>query len=197
VPRIARLKERAFAAGILLSPGNNVGYFSRDEKVLRSIHPEGDDHWAGCNAGRYVMGLESDGAVKGCPSLPTRHYVGGNVRARTLRQIWDEAPELAFTRRRTVADLWGFCRTCPFAAVCLGGCNFTAHALFGRAGNNPYCHYRVKTLAAAGVRERLAPREPAPGEPFDHGRFAIVQEPFDAPDPSPARRHELLRVWRG
>ncbi|HEX8953526.1 MAG TPA: radical SAM protein, partial [Polyangia bacterium] len=196
VPRIARLKARAFADGILLSPGNNVGYFSHDEKLLRSIHPDGNDHWAGCSAGRYVLGIESDGAVKGCPSLPTRHYVGGNVRADTLARIWNDAPELAFTRRRTVEELWGFCRTCPFAAVCLGGCNFTAHALLGRAGNNPYCHYRAKTLAAGGMRERLVPREPAPGEPFDHAQFEIVREPFDAPDPPPLRR-DRLRVWRG
>ncbi|MCA1664637.1 MAG: SPASM domain-containing protein, partial [Myxococcales bacterium] len=194
VPRIARLKARAFAAGILLSPGNNVGYFSRDEKLLRSIDPAGTDHWNGCSAGRYVMGIESDGAVKGCPSLPTRAYVGGNVRNQSVRRIWDEAPELAFTRRRTVDDLWGFCRTCPFAEVCLGGCNFTAHALLGRAGNNPYCHFRVKTLAADRLRERLVLQERAPGEPFDHARFEIVLEPFDAPDPSPRRRHHRLRV---
>ena len=48
-------------------------------------------------------------------------------------------------------DLWGFCRTCPFAEVCLGGCSFTAHALFGRPGNNPYCSFRARTLAAVGV----------------------------------------------
>ena len=113
----------------------------------------------------------------------------------SLRQPLGDA--IAFTRRRTVEDLWGFCRTCPFASVCLGGCNFTAHALFGRAGNNPYCHFRVKTLAADGVRERLVLREPAPGVPFDHARFEIVLEPFDAPDPTPLRRHDRLRVWRG
>ena len=63
-------------------------------------------------------------------------------------------------------------------------------------GNNPYCHYRAKTLADRGLRERLVLREAAPGEPFDHGRFAIVEEPFDAPDPSPPRREQRLRVWR-
>ncbi len=197
VPRIARLKARAFADGVLLSPGNNVGYFSPDEKLLRSLRPGGNEHWSGCQAGRYVMGIESNGAIKGCPSLPTRHYVGGHVRARSIRQIWDDAPELAFTRRRTVEDLWGFCRTCPFADVCLGGCNFTTHALFGRPGNNPYCHYRVKTLGDQGLRERLVPRERAPGEPFDHGRFAIVTEAFDAPVPQFPRREARLRVWTG
>jgi radical SAM protein with 4Fe4S-binding SPASM domain len=180
VPRIVALKTRAFADGILLSPGNNVGYFSRDEKRLRSLTPDGNQHWSGCTAGRFVMGLESNGAVKGCPSLPTREYVGGNVRARSIRDIWDNAPELAFTRERSVDGLWGFCRTCAFADVCRGGCNFTAHALLGRPGNNPYCHYRAKTLAERGLRERLVLRTRAPGEPFDHGLYEIVVEPFDS-----------------
>ena len=197
LPRLVALKSRAFADGILLAPGNNVGYFSRDEKQLRSLAPDGNEHWNGCQAGRYVMGIESNGAIKGCPSLPTRAYVGGNVRARSIARIWDDAPELAFTRTRTVRDLWGFCRTCPFAETCLAGCNFTTHALFGRPGNNPYCHYRANALRERGLRERLVPREAAPGQPFDHGRFEIVTEPFAAVEPSPApTRSARLRVWR-
>lgn len=194
VPRIARLKERAFADGILLQPSNNVGYFSRDERLLRSIQAGGSDHWQGCKAGQFVMGLESDGAVKGCPSLQTDTYVGGHTRGRSLRAIWEEAPELNFTRRRTKEDLWGFCRECPFAETCLGGCTFTAHALFGRPGNNPYCHFRAKTFSEQGLRERLVPRSRAPGLPFDGRLFELVVEPRDAPDPRPARRKNALRV---
>jgi radical SAM protein with 4Fe4S-binding SPASM domain len=195
VPRIARLKERAFADGILLQPGNNVGYFSQDERLLRAMVAGDRDHWQGCQAGRFVLGLESDGAVKGCPSLQTDSYVGGHVRKESLRNIWEQAPELNFTRRRTKEDLWGFCRECPFAETCLGGCTFTAHALFGRPGNNPYCHFRARSLAARGLRERLVPRVRAPGLPFDSARFDLLLEPLDAPDPRPARRETALRVW--
>jgi radical SAM protein with 4Fe4S-binding SPASM domain len=197
VPRIAALKQRAFADGILVMPGNNLGYFGPEEALLRSPHEGGADHWLGCHAGRYVMGIESNGAVKGCPSLQTRHYVGGNLRQQPLREIWDGAPELAVTRGRTIDDLWGWCRSCTFAEVCLGGCTFTAHSLFGRPGNNPYCHFRARSLAREGQRERLVRREPAPGEPFDHAIFELVTEPFDAPDaPPPARPAHLLKVIR-
>jgi radical SAM protein with 4Fe4S-binding SPASM domain len=196
VPRVAALKLRARAAGILLMPGNNLGYFGPEEATLRSLEPDGRDHWQGCQAGRFVMGIESDGAVKGCPSLQTAHYVGGNLRASTLAEIWDQAPELAFTRRRTVDDLWGFCRTCTFAATCLGGCSFTAHAVFGRPGNNPYCHYRARTLARAGRRERLVPKTAAPGLPFDNGTFDLIEEPLDAADPRPAMPQALVKIRR-
>ncbi len=182
VPRIAALKRRATADGIALTPGNNLGYFGPEETLLRSL--AGDrDHWQGCQAGRFVLGVEADGGVKGCPSLQSAAYVGGNLRERPLREIWDRAPELAFTRRRTVDDLWGFCRTCPFASVCMGGCSFTAHAVLGRPGNNPYCHFRARELAKAGLRERLVPATAAPGVPFDCGTFELVVEPLDAPEP--------------
>ena len=196
LPRIAALKARAFQDGVLLMPGNNLGYFGPEEALLRALRPDGVDHFAGCQAGRFVLGIESDGAVKGCPSLQTSAYVGGNLRERPLAQLWAEAPELAFTRQRGVEALWGFCATCRFAAVCLGGCSFTAHALFGRPGNNPYCHYRARTLARQGLRERLVLQEAAPGQPFDHGLFALREEPLDAPDPHPERPLELVQLRR-
>lgn len=191
VPRVAALKERLAARGVSVMPGNNLGYFGPEEALLRSP-PGKSDHFAGCQAGKFVMGIESNGGVKGCPSLQPV-YVGGNVRERDLKDIWKTSPELAFTRARTTAELWGFCRTCPFADPCMAGCSFTAHALFGRPGNNPYCHYRARTLAARGVRERLVRVRAAEGVPFDHALFEIVLEPIDAPD-AVAPADDLVRI---
>ena len=192
VPRIAELKKRAYRDGITILPGNNLGYFGPEEALLRSLKEGGRDHFVGCQAGQRVMGIESDGSVKGCPSLQTYAYVGGNLREKPLDDIWDHAPEMTFTRTRTTEDLWGFCKTCPFAAVCMGGCSFTAHALFGRPGNNPYCHFRARTLAAQNKRERLVATTPAEGKPFDHGRFEIIEEPLDAAEPAPDQPKEKL-----
>jgi radical SAM protein with 4Fe4S-binding SPASM domain len=192
VPRIAELKKRAYRDKITILPGNNLGYFGPEEALLRSLKEGGRDHFVGCQAGQRVLGIESDGSVKGCPSLQTYAYVGGNLRSNSLAKIWNDSPELAFTRKRTVDDLWGFCRTCPFAEVCMGGCSFTAHALFGRPGNNPYCHFRARTLAAQNKRERLVPTTPAEGKPFDHGRFEIIEESLGAPEPEPEMTKEAL-----
>lgn len=189
VPRIIRLKHRAWAEdGISIQPGNNLGYFGPGEATLRSPRPGLSDHWQGCQAGKQLMGIESDGALKGCPSLQTQAYVRGNIVEQPLAEVW---PKLAV--RRTVDDLWGFCRTCPFAATCLAGCTFTSHAFFGRPGNNPYCHYRAKALSERGVRERLSLKERAPGTPFDHALFEIHEEPIDAPDPKPPTPRQLVR----
>ncbi len=203
LPRIAALKARARTDGILLMPGNNLGYFGPEEGLLRSMKATDADHFVGCQAGRYVLGIESDGKVKGCPSLQTASYVGGTLKDRSLASIWNDAPELAFTRERTVDDpatgLWGFCATCPFGETCLGGCTFTAHAFFGRPGNNPYCHFRARTLRERGERERLVLRAPAPGDPFDNASFDLELEAFDAPEPAhatPDRPLDLVKIRR-
>ncbi len=194
LPRIDRLKQRGWREGLLIMPGNNLGFFGPEELRLRSQRPDDGDSFGGCQAGRFVMGIESDGAVKGCPSLPTTAYVGGRLGGATsLGEIWDRAPQLQFTRGEV--KLWGHCQTCEYAEVCRGGCNFTAHAFFGRPGNNPYCHHRALRLRRQGVRERIVPAEVAPGTPFDHGRFELVEEPFDAPEP-PAVAHDLVKLRR-
>jgi radical SAM protein with 4Fe4S-binding SPASM domain len=184
MPLLAELYREGLNRGLLIQPGNNIGYFGPYESLWRG---SGDErvHWTSCNAGQNTIGIEADGTIKGCPSLPTSPYSGGNIRDLTLEDIWKTAPELSFTRSRTVDDLWGFCRHCYYADVCRAGCTWTAHVLFGRAGNNPYCHHRALDLSRQGLRERLVLAEAAPGIPFDHARFELVLEPLDG---SSARR---------
>jgi radical SAM protein with 4Fe4S-binding SPASM domain len=181
MPRLARLKERAKGAGMLLMPGNNIGYFGPHEQVLRPHMV--DKHCGSCGAGRMSLGIEANGDIKGCPSLPSADYVGGNVREHSLQEIWERSSALRFTRERTTADLYGFCRTCYYAEACLGGCTWTTHTLFGKPGNNPFCHHRAIELQRAGKRERLVRARPPEGAPFDFGHFEIVEEPWpDKPD---------------
>jgi radical SAM protein with 4Fe4S-binding SPASM domain len=181
--------EKALAAGIPVERclrvrlGNNLGYYGPHEVALRSMPGGGAWWWKGCQAGRYTVGIESNGDVKACPSLPTAPYVGGNLRDRDLKGLWEETPEVAFTRDRTADELWGFCGTCDYRETCMAGCSFTAHCTLGRRGNMPFCYHRAMTLKARGRRERLVPVERAAGLPYDFGRFEIVEEdwPVDSP----------------
>jgi radical SAM protein with 4Fe4S-binding SPASM domain len=173
-PVLAQLKRRCDEAGVRLWPGNNIGYFGPYESVLRGSMPRG--HMASCGAGCTTLGIEADGAIKGCPSLQTDPWTGGNLRDASLRDIWERSAALRYTRDRTVDDLWGYCRTCYYAETCRAGCTWTAFSLFGRAGNNPLCHHRALELQRQGKRERLVPVAAAPGQPFDNGRFDILIE---------------------
>jgi cation:H+ antiporter len=137
-------------------------------------------HMASCGAGRSVLGIEADGAIKGCPSLPTEAWTGGNVRDDSLKDIWERSKPLRYTRDRSVEDLWGYCRECYYADVCRAGCTWTSFVFFGKAGNNPYCHHRALERQRAGQRERVVRVEQAPGAPFDFGRFEIVLEELES-----------------
>ena len=183
-PMLADLKARCDAAKVRLWPGNNIGYFGPYESTLRGTMPRG--HMASCGAGRVTLGVEADGAIKGCPSLPTEAWTGGNIRDASLKDIWERSAPLRYTRDRTVEDLWGYCRTCYYADVCRAGCTWTSFVLFGKAGNNPYCHHRALERQREGKRERVVRKAEAPGLPFDHGEFEIVLEDVPRTEEPPA-----------
>ncbi len=176
------LLTEAYHAGIApnkvmnVTMGNNIGYYGPHEHLLRSTPGVAAKAWYGCQAGRFTLGIESDGKIKGCPSLPTAPYVGGNVRDVTIEDLWNNNERLRFVRDRDSSELSGFCKTCYYADVCRAGCSFTTHCFFGTRGNNPFCYHRVSKLAETGVRERVVQVEGAAGLPYDFGKFEIVEE---------------------
>jgi radical SAM protein with 4Fe4S-binding SPASM domain len=190
MPRLADLHRRAYKRGLILQPSNTIGYFGPFESLWR-CSDDSSVYFSGCNAGQNLIGIESNGSIKGCPGLPSE-YIGGNVRTTPLREIW-QSKQLAFTRQRTSAELWGYCKECYYADVCLGGCTWMAHTLFGRPGNNPYCHHRAIQMADSGLRERVVKIGNAPGRPFDYGRFELIVEAADAP-PATVDNQNSLRV---
>ncbi len=196
MPRLAKLKKQAFSDGILIMSGNNLGYFGPDEALMRSPKEGMSDYFAGCQAGKFIMGIESDGTIKGCPSLQTKAYAAGNTKDETLHSIWENSSTLQSMRDGSSKELWGFCKTCDFSEVCQGGCTFTAHSLFGKAGNNPYCFYRASVMAKKGLKERLVRISEASGNPFDHALFRIDLEAFDAPEKPMPSQEKMLQIRR-
>lgn len=178
-PRIAEARRRADAHGIKLWPGNNVGYFGPYEHLLRADRSR-FGYSSGCGGGIRTMGIEANGDIKGCSAMASTGFVGGNVRERSIRDIWENTPELQFTRGFVIDDLWGYCRSCYYGAICKGGCIWTSSTLLGRTGDNPYCHHRALERLAEGKRERLELIEPARGLVRDTARFALRLE--DAPE---------------
>jgi len=194
MPLLADLYQEGADRGFLLLPGNNIGYFGPYESLWRG---SGDDrvYWTSCNAGQNTLGIEADGTIKGCPSLPTSPYSGGNIRDQSLGHIWWKTDQLGINRGRTNDGLWGYCGSCYYASVCKAGCTWTTHTLFGRAGNNPYCHHRALELSKQGLRERIAQVEKAPGVPFDHGQFELILESADgAVRTTPVAGNNLVQI---
>src|SRR5690242_18311209 len=111
MPLIAELFEEGADQGFLIQPGNNIGYYGPYESVWRG---SGDDrvYWTSCNAGQNTLGIEADGTIKGCPSLATSKYAGGNIRDLSFEDIWWTTDELNINRGQRSEELWGFCGGC-------------------------------------------------------------------------------------
>lgn len=179
-PLLADIKKRKLdPRGIALFPANNVGYATELSESLRYGAEQGAV-WSGCSAGVSTIGLEADGTVKGCPSLPTAPYARGNVREDSIAEV-----ALQLRREKASPRLWGFCARCPHSARCQAGCTWTSHVVFGQAGNNPFCHNRAVAKAKEGKAERLVPAERAPGQPFDFGRFDIAEISLEEAEADP------------
>ena len=95
-----------------------------------------------------MVGIESDGSVKGCLSIqpgnnPERdRFIEGNLREQSLAEIWNRPGAFAYSREWSLDDLSGFCRRCPFAERCRGGCR-SSQVAFGGGDGNPLCVYRA------------------------------------------------------
>ncbi|MCA9668259.1 MAG: radical SAM protein [Myxococcales bacterium] len=153
VPRIAAINDRGRAPRVIAA--DNIGYFGEHEENVRGAPPGTRiPFWVGCRAGLDVMGLESNGNVKGCLSLPSglngcSDFVEGNVRERSLREIWHDPNAFAYNRKFSVDKLSGKCRGCEFGEICRGGCTWTSFSHHGEAHAFPSCYYHEAKARAS------------------------------------------------
>lgn len=125
---------------VRISVGDNIGYYSDNESELRKSYKTGDtEYFCGCFAGCLVLGIESNGNVKGCLSLQDDRFIEGNVRKESLIDIWNKKGNFAYTRDFKSEDLAGNCKKCEYGEICRGGCTFMSYGATGQLYCNPYC----------------------------------------------------------
>jgi radical SAM protein with 4Fe4S-binding SPASM domain len=71
-------------------------------------------------------------------------FVEGNVRQKSLREIWSRADAFAYNRLFKEEQLGGFCRVCRFRDICRGGCSWATYAQGGTGNENCFYHQVVK-----------------------------------------------------
>lgn len=146
IPLLARLKKQG---GIHLAVGDSIGYYGPHDDVLRGRGWRGrKECWQGCQAGMQAIGIEADGGVKGCLSLQAKWgdrdpFVEGNVRERSLAELWYDPRSFAWNRRFTEDMLTGVCAGCPQGGKCHGGARCVSSAVLGSLTEDPYCYLRV------------------------------------------------------
>jgi radical SAM protein with 4Fe4S-binding SPASM domain len=113
-----------------IAVADNIGYYGRQEPVMRGALMGGESFWMGCVAGCHIIAICPNGDVKGCPSHP-RELVVGSIRQTPLATIWGEAERFAYNTRWDERLLEGACKTCPYRRLCRAGCTTMAYAMRG------------------------------------------------------------------
>lgn len=115
---------------------DNIGYHTADEGVIRGYPGMS---FQGCAAGISAIGIDSVGNVRGCESLYDEAFNEGNLRERTLRDIWESPDAFAYNRQFRLDMLSGSCARCAYGARCAGGCRSLNHFLAGNMYEAPRC----------------------------------------------------------
>lgn len=126
--------------------GDCIGYYDfRVKEVMeRSLNSQ-KYIWQGCTAGKRSLGILQNGDILGCTSIREKSYIEGNVRERSLREIWEDNDKFSWNRNLKKEDLKGVCSKCLYGDVCLGGCSNTRLCMEKSIySENKYCVYNYK-----------------------------------------------------
>ena len=134
--------ETAKTAPFTVGVADNIGYFTPEESRIR-----GRDGavFEGCSAGLTAVGIDSVGNIRGCESMYDERFIEGNLRERSLYDIWTDGDSFAYNRRFTPELLTGKCAVCPYGAVCAGGCRSYNYFTSGKLYDNSLCARKSMT----------------------------------------------------
>ena len=117
---------------------DSIGYFDKNESYIRGRRFV-INCWGGCQAGLTGIALDSVGNVKGCGALYSDIFIEGNVRERSLKEIWNDTNCFSYNRNFNVSMLTGECKDCTVGEVCRGGCRASNYFGTGSLYENMFC----------------------------------------------------------
>lgn len=118
--------------GYYIFGADNCGYFSG------KLYNNG---WKGCQAGKRVIGIRSNGDILSCLSINSDSYIEGNVKEKSLVDIWNNPNFAKFNKD---INFGSNCSSCFHKVDCGGGCSSMSVALTGIPHNNPYCYHLIE-----------------------------------------------------
>lgn len=133
------LKNPHFAIGI----ADNIGYYTANEGYLRG-DSNGKTFFLGCRAGLSTIGIDSVGNVRGCESMYDETFIEGNLREKSLCDIWNAPNAFSYNRQFTANQLSGICSTCKYGTKCAGGCRSYNYFSHTKLYESPCCICNTK-----------------------------------------------------
>ena len=137
-PVIRFVEEHLGRAPFALGVADNIGYYTESEGYLRG-NLSGKAVFLGCRAGLTNIGIDSVGNVKGCEALYDPQFIEGNLREKSLAEIWNDPDAFSYNRRFRRTDLTGKCASCPHGGRCAGGCRSYNYFTHGKLYESPGC----------------------------------------------------------
>jgi len=130
-------------------PGDCLGYYSLKHIELLKMRNGGCPPQS-CTAGKGTFGILHNGDITACTSNRDKSFIAGNIRKRSLREIWEDPTSFAWNRGMKKEMLEGLCRTCRFGEKCLGGCSNSKLTFGGSVyAENTHCSYNFAMHKAA------------------------------------------------
>lgn len=129
---------------IRISLADCIGYYNVKEiEVRKSIHG-GKGIWCGCNAGKSAFGILCNGDILGCTSIRNKEFIEGNIKEKSIIDIWNNEDSFKWSRNMKKTQLSGLCKKCKYGDLCLGGCSNTRLCMEESIyGENKYCSYNI------------------------------------------------------
>ena len=125
-------------APFMLGVADNIGYYRPSEGSIRG-NKSGLAAFTGCRAGLSSVGIDSVGNVRGCESMYDEKFNEGNLREKTLKEIWEDPEAFAYNRGFTPEMLSGACRDCDHGGICAGGCRSFNYFTHGKLYEHRNC----------------------------------------------------------
>jgi radical SAM protein with 4Fe4S-binding SPASM domain len=135
---ILSLQKRYANANFQIIGAHNFGFHSGIIPALSS-YPE----WKGCYAGKTILGIQSNGDIKGCLAL-SDEFIEDNIKNRNIKDIWNDPKAFAYNRTFTSKNLGPNCTPCEHRENCKGGCITRSSSITGIAHNDPFCFHRIE-----------------------------------------------------
>ena len=130
--------NHVFDAPFMIGVADSIGYFSKGEGFLRG-NLSGLALFPGCGAGLRSIGIDSIGNVRGCESMYDDVFIEGNLRERSLRDIWEDPEAFAYNRKFSMDMLSGACKNCRYGVLCAGGCRSYNYFVHKKLYESPFC----------------------------------------------------------
>jgi radical SAM protein with 4Fe4S-binding SPASM domain len=139
---IARnLKKTTDAINKNIKVSHDIPFIEPSKAVEKESFGEIDQYFVGCEAGKQQIRIAFNGDVWPCALIHSSDFWVGNIRQKSISEIWKDSPVLDKFRQISYLNRKG-CQNCDYGYLCNGGCPAMSINMQGSFDSpDPRCPY--------------------------------------------------------